>query len=89
MTSLLHLEAIWRIRQQKLFEDIDEHAIRWNKNKTCSCIKENHPELIICNHLLQDREKEFVKKIKKQFADGDLISSIALTSTLKPPLNKG
>jgi hypothetical protein len=85
MTSLLNLEAIWQFRQEELFKDVYMHAKDWNDKKRCSCMlnKKYEDELLICEHLKEDRERKFGKRIKKQFVDGDFISSRAIDSLLQ------
>ena len=89
MTSLIHLEAIWRAKQEHLFNEISKHAKEWNNEKKCECMfnKPFPDELYECSHLQKDREKIFRKKIKKQFKDAYLLSSISLSSLREQSLN--
>jgi len=82
MTSEIHLEAIWRARQGELFREIRKHAEEWNKYQMCQCIPKEPEELIVCEHILEDRKKKYGKRIKKQFKDANLISSLALGKLL-------
>ncbi len=67
MTSLIHLEAIWKVRQNQLFDEITAHTEEWNKKKKCECMfnKPFPDEIYVCHHLQEDREKKIWKKNKK------------------------
>ncbi len=85
MTSLIHLEAIEKVRFNQLDKDIMQHALEWNKKKKCKCMTEENPKyenLIICEHLQKDCEEKFGKKTDECFKRTLALSKIKLLSDL-------
>ena len=67
MTEIRHLQAMLRVKLDKVFDDIEKHAHHWNKQRKCECMPKrkrvSKEDLTICKHLLKDREKKYQKTI--------------------------
>ncbi len=82
MTDIIHIQAIWRLNQAKLQEDIKQHAIDWTTQKKCDCLAYDG-ELIVCEHVQRDRRKKFGKRIGIQFTRANNIGRVALERALQ------
>lgn len=69
MTSLIHLQAIWRFKQKELDKEILSFIERWNTEHKCNCCKnwKRGDEEIECVHLEKKINKNFGKRIDYQY----------------------
>jgi hypothetical protein len=87
MTSLIHLWAIERARYQELEKKMVRHALEWNIQKKCQCVRHiDNPSLhnfIVCEHIEKDRIERFHKEIKKRYSTALKLSALEMIEVVK------
>ena len=84
MTSLIHLEAMWRFKQNQLEREILDFILEWNSNHKCSCCKnwkiEDKP--LECSHVEREKIKKFGERNIQQFKSIIFLRSLSLKKQL-------
>ena len=72
MTSLIHLQSLWNLEYNNLFENLDKFIEEWeNKLKKCKC---ENPE---CRHYQKEKNKRYGKKINNLFNSSLLMNAMS------------
>ncbi len=70
MTSKIHLQAIWNIRYNKLFKDLDEFRREWDDSlKKCKC---KNPE---CKHYQDIKWRRFGVDMQEIFLQSIIMNA--------------
>ena len=78
MTSLIHLEAIWRYRYNKLFGELDKFIVEWDSRiKKCKC---KYPE---CKHYQKEKWKRFGNEMEILFKQSLIMNGVSFVSSLR------
>lgn len=84
MTSFIHLEAVWRFKQDQLEREILDFILEWNSNHMCSCCKnwKIGDKPLECNHIEQKKIKKFGERNIQQFKSILFLRSLSLKKQL-------
>ena len=85
MTSLIHIESLWRFKQNQLEKEIEDFIKEWNKSHRCNCCKnwEEGKMLIECSHVEKEKIKKFKERNLQQFRSIFFLRFIAFNQLIK------
>lgn len=78
MTSSIHLQALWNLGYNNLFEDLDKFIDEWkNKLKKCRC---ENPE---CKHYQKEKWKRYGTRIDGLFNSSLKMNALSFIKIFK------
>lgn len=84
MTSLFHLEILWKFKQEQLEQEIEKFIFDWNKNYKCNCCKywKIGDGLIECKHIEKEKIKKFGDRNLQQFKSILFLRGLSFQKTI-------
>jgi len=77
MTSQIHFQALWNLKYDQLFRDLNNFIKRWKKIKKCNC---KYPE---CKHYQKEKWDRYGKRIDGLFNSSLKMNAISFIKTFK------
>lgn len=71
MTSQIHLQALWNIKYNNFFEELERFIEEWKIKKECKC------ENLECKHYQREKWNRFGSTINTLFNNSFLMSAVS------------
>ena len=71
MTSQIHLQALWNLKYDNFFEELEKFIEEWKMKKECKC---ENPE---CKHYQKEKWNKFGSTINNLFNSSFLMNAVS------------